>query len=65
MTFHKRSILVVSVAADLDREAVGNDRRVAALRPDGRLSHLVRDAMSLTTCSASRPTPGRNPDDIA
>ena len=25
----------------------------------------LRDAMSLTTCSASLPTPGRNPDDIA
>jgi hypothetical protein len=27
--------------------------------------HRVRDAMSFTTCSASLPTPGRNPDDIA
>jgi hypothetical protein len=33
--------------------------------PRGARGHLVRVAMSLTMCSASLPTPGRNPDDIA
>jgi hypothetical protein len=28
-------------------------------------SHRVRDAMALTMCAASLPTPGRKPDDIA
>lgn len=50
-----------------DGQRAGADRRMA-VGPwviCGMGSQRVRDAMAFTTCSASLPTPRKNPDDIA